>query len=182
MHDENEYGVAAHWLYDRKRSGEVRGSEKNISGKKLASEIEWVQQLKHWQEHFSGKDEDPQEALEAMKVNFFTDRIFAVTPHGEVMDLPQGSTPIDFAYQIHSEIGDTATGARVNGALVTLDYILKSGDTVEILVHKGKKPSQDWLRFVKTGVARDHIKAALNAKDKSLRNKTISKEKPKGKK
>jgi GTP diphosphokinase / guanosine-3',5'-bis(diphosphate) 3'-diphosphatase len=159
MHDENEYGVAAHWLYDRKRRGEA-----NVSGKKLAQEIEWVQQLKHWQEHFSGKEEDPNEFLEAMKVNFFTHRIFAVTPHGEVIDLPEGSTPIDFAYHVHSEIGDNATGARVNGILVTLDHQLKSGDSVEILTQKGKKPSEDWLRFVKTSAARDHIRATLRAK------------------
>ncbi|HVM76953.1 MAG TPA: RelA/SpoT family protein [Candidatus Paceibacterota bacterium] len=165
MHDENEYGVAAHWLYDQKRRGEA------VSGKKLAKEIEWVQQLKHWQEHFSGKSENPDEFLEAMKINFFTDRIFAVTPHGDVIDLPQGATPIDFAYHVHSEIGNSATGARVNGGLVPLDYVLKSGDVVEIITQKGKKPSADWLRFVKTAIARDHIRTVLRGKDRLLRDK-----------
>ncbi|HVN26357.1 MAG TPA: RelA/SpoT family protein [Candidatus Paceibacterota bacterium] len=162
MHDENEYGVAAHWLYDRRRRGE------GVSGKALAKEIEWVQQLKHWQEHFTGKEENPDEFLEAIKVNFFTDRIFAVTPHGDVIDLPQGATPIDFAYHVHSEIGDQATGARVNGAIAPLDRELKSGDIVEILTQKGKKPSPDWLRFVKTAAARDHIRNALKAKRRKV--------------
>ena len=168
MHDENEYGVAAHWLYDRKRRGEA------VSGKKLAREIEWVQQLKHWQEHFLGKEETPESFMEAVKVNFFTDRIFAVTPHGDVIDLPQGSTPIDFAYHVHSAIGDGAAGAKVNGTIVPLDRLLKSGDVVEILIHKGKKPSSDWLRFVKTSVARDHIKLALRGKNRFVRVLTSS--------
>ena len=162
MHDENEYGIAAHWLYDRKRRGEA------VSGKKLAKEIEWVQQLKHWQEHFLGKTDAPEEFLEAMKVNFFTDRIFAVTPHGDVIDLPQGSTPIDFVYHVHSVIGDEATGARVNGVITPLNQVLHSGDVVEIITHKGKKPSEDWLRFVKTSVARDHIRAILRGKKTAL--------------
>ncbi len=163
MHDENEYGVAAHWLYDRKRNGE------KVSGKELAHGLAWVQQLKDWQEKHYGKSETPEEFLEAMKVNFFTDRIFAVTPRGDAIDLPVGSTPIDFAYHIHSEIGDAATAAKVNGTLMPLDHKLKSGDVVEILTQKGKKPSEDWLRFVKTPAARDHIKSALKNKDSFIR-------------
>ncbi len=163
MHDENEYGVAAHWLYERKRSGE------RVSGKELARGLAWVQQLKDWQEKFYGEGKNPEEFLEAMKVNFFTDRIFAVTPRGDAIDLPVGATPIDFAYHIHSEIGDGATGAKVNGVLMPLDHKLRSGDVVEIVVHKGKKPSEDWLRFVKTTIARDHIKSALRRKDSLLR-------------
>lgn len=162
MHDENEYGVAAHWLYDKKRRGE------SVSGKKLAHELTWVQQLKDWQEHF-GKDESPEAFLEAMKVNFFTDRIFAVTPKGDAVDLPLGATPIDFAYHIHSEIGNAATGAKVNGMQAALDRTLKSGDVVEILTQKGKRPSEEWLRFAKTPMARDHIKTALRKKDNIFR-------------
>ena len=156
MHDENEHGVAAHWLYDETRRG-----EKTASGKKLAEEITWVQQLKHWQERFFGKIDDPEEFLRAMKIDFFKDRIFAVTPTGDVIDLPRGATPIDFAYHIHSAIGDSCTGAKVNGAMVHLDRELRSGDVVEILTQKGKKPSEDWLRFAASGIARDHIKNAL---------------------
>ena len=85
-----------------------------------------------------------------MKIDFFTDRIFAVTPRGDVIDLPVGSTPIDFAYHVHSEVGNSATGAKVNGVMSTLDHPLKSGDVVEIVTQKGKKPSEDWLRFAKT--------------------------------
>jgi guanosine-3',5'-bis(diphosphate) 3'-pyrophosphohydrolase len=159
MHDENEYGVASHWLYKQKKNGAV------ISGKRLAQEITWVQQLKNWQEHFEGNAEDPEEFVRAMKIDFFTDRIFAVTPHGDVIDLPAGSTPIDFAYHVHSEVGNAATGAKVNGIMSTLDYILKSGDVVEIITQKGKKPSEDWLQFAKTSIARDHIRMSLRKKN-----------------
>jgi guanosine-3',5'-bis(diphosphate) 3'-pyrophosphohydrolase len=159
MHDENEYGVAAHWLYKEKGEGV------KISGKKLAQETAWVQQLKNWQEHFAGAADDPEEFVRAMKINFFTDRIFAVTPRGDVIDLPVGSTPIDFAYHIHSEVGNSATGAKVNGVMSTLDHVLKSGDVVEIITQKGKKPSEGWLRFAKTTIARDHIRMALRKKN-----------------
>lgn len=157
MHDENEYGVAAHWLYEEKKEN------KAPSGKHLASEIRWVQQLKNWQERLFGKDTDPEEFLRAMKMDFFKDRIFAVTPHGDVFDLPAGATPVDFAYHIHSEVGNTTAGARVNGALVPLDHVLRSGDMVEVVTQKGKKPSEDWLKFVKTTIARDHIRTSLRA-------------------
>ncbi len=159
MHDEDQYGVAAHWLYKEKK-----GSK--ISGKKLAEELTWVQQLKTWQDHFSGQATDAAEMLQAMKVDFFQHRIFAVTPRGDVVDLPAESTPVDFAYHIHSAVGDTCTGAKVNGALVPLDHKLKSGDVVQILTQKGKKPSEDWLRFAKTAIARDHIRIALRSKNK----------------
>lgn len=126
----------------------------------------WVQQLKTWQDHFSGQATDAAEMLQAMKVDFFQHRIFAVTPRGDVVDLPAESTPVDFAYHIHSAVGDTCTGAKVNGALVPLDHKLKSGDVVQILTQKGKKPSEDWLRFAKTAIARDHIRIALRSKNK----------------
>jgi guanosine-3',5'-bis(diphosphate) 3'-pyrophosphohydrolase len=159
MHDENEYGVAAHWLYKQKQNGAFA-----VTGKKLAQEIAWVQQLKNWQEHFEGSAENPEEFVRAMKIDFFTDRIFAVTPRGDVIDLPVGSTPIDFAYHVHSEVGNSATGAKINGVMSTLDHVLKSGDVVEIITQKGKKPSEDWLRFAKTTIARDHIRMALRKK------------------
>jgi len=163
MHDENEYGVAAHWLYKQKQEGAA------VSGKKLAQEIAWVQQLRNWQEHFTGAENDPEEFVHAMKIDFFTDRIFVVTPRGDVIDLPAGSTPIDFAYHVHSEIGNSAIGAKVNGIMSTLDRPLKSGDVVEIVTQKGKKPSEDWLRFAKTAIARDHIRLALRKKNTLVR-------------
>lgn len=159
MHDENEYGVAAHWLYKQRKEGVA------VSGKKLAKEIEWVQQLKNWQEHFAGAGADPEEFVRAMKIDFFTDRIFAITPRGDVIDLPVGATPIDFAYHVHSEIGNSAVAAKVNGAMSTLDHPLKSGDVVEIVTQKGKKPPEDWLRFAKTTIARDHIRLALRKRN-----------------
>ena len=159
MHDENEYGIAAHWLYKQKQEGVA------VSGKKLAQEIAWVQQLRNWQERFTGKTDDPEEFVRAMKIDFFTDRIFAVTPRGDVIDLPAGSTPIDFAYHVHSEIGNSAVGAKINGVISTLDHVLKSGDVVEIITQKGKKPSEDWLRFAKTTIARDHIRMTLRKKN-----------------
>ena len=162
MHDEDEYGVAAHWLYKEKNG-------KKISGKKLAEELTWVQQLKNWQDHFSGQDTDAAEMIHAMKVDFFEHRIFAVTPRGDVVDLPAESTPVDFAYHIHSDVGDTCVGAKVNGSLVPLDHKLKSGDIVQILTQRGKKPSEDWLRFVKTTIALDHIRTALRSKEKLMR-------------
>jgi GTP pyrophosphokinase len=176
MHDENEHGVAAHWLYkQRQAGGGVKGSSaakgggaNPPSGQKLAMELKWVQQLKNWQEQFSGATTDPEEFLRSMKIDFFQDRIFAVTPRGDVLDLPVGSTPIDFAYHVHSEIGNSAIGARVNGVVVPLDHPLKSGDVVTIVTQKGKKPSEDWLRFVKTSVAMDHIRLALRKKTGSL--------------
>ena len=160
MAEENEHGVAAHWLYDRRRSGEPVA----YRGRRLAKELAWVQQLAAWQEKFAEREEHPEEFLEAMKKNFFADRIFAVTPRGDAIDLPLGATPIDFAYHIHTDVGNSAVGAKVNGAIATLDHKLKSGDVVEILVQKGKKPSDGWLRFVATSIARDHIKAALKKK------------------
>jgi len=182
MHEENEYGVAAHWIYKQAQRGMVRpaqqvgqgrtrkpGEGKEAAGKKLAQELAWVQQLKHWQEHVGNEAvADPEEFMRAMKIDFFKDRIFAITPHGDVIDLPAGSTPVDFAYHVHSEVGDTATGAKVNGTLAPLDQELRSGDMVEILTQKGKKPSSDWLRFVKTGIAKDHIKAAGRQKRQAM--------------
>ena len=159
MHDENEYGVAAHWLYKQKQEGIA------ISGKQLAQETAWVQQLRNWQEHFEGNADDPEEFVRAMKIDFFTDRIFVVTPRGDVIDLPAGATPIDFAYHVHSEIGNSATGAKVNGVMSTLDHVLKSGDVVDIITQKGKKPSEDWLRVVKTTIARNHIRISLRKKN-----------------
>lgn len=162
MHQENEIGIAAHWLYEQsKRRAKQR---KTLSPQKLAEEIRWVQQLRNWQEKFRAAGENPEQLLQSMKVDFFQNRIFAMTPRGDVIDLPEGATPVDFAYQIHSEVGDSCVGAKVNRQFVPLDYELHSGDLVEILMQKNKKPSEDWLKFVKTASAREHIKDALKKK------------------
>jgi len=164
MHEENEHGVAAHWIYKNKVNG------KSNSKKADADSIAWIQQLQNWQEYFSGKKMDSEEFMRAMKIDFFKERIFAITPRGDAIDLPVGSTPVDFAYHIHSEIGDTCSGARVNSILVPLDHELKSGDMVEIITQKGKHPKEAWLKFVKTTLAREHIRAAMREKNRFAKN------------
>jgi guanosine-3',5'-bis(diphosphate) 3'-pyrophosphohydrolase len=154
MHEEAELGIAAHWMYKE------RGAR---TMSKDAKELTWVKQLRQWQHDF-GNDSD--KFLESLKIDFFKDRIFIATPKGEVMDLPAGATPIDFAYKIHSEIGNACVGAKVNGKIVALDFELRSGDVVEILTQRGKKPSESWLRIAKTSGAKSHIKSAL--KDQKL--------------
>jgi len=166
MHEEAELGIAAHFAYSQiKHSRKEYESWKGVKNRK---ELLWVSQLREWQKNFT----DPQKFLESLKVDFFKDRIFVITPKNEVIDLPLGATPIDFAYRIHSEIGDGCIGAKVNHKIVSLNYELRSGDLVEIMTQKGKKPSESWLEFVKTSLAQDHIKTALRAKHKILRKKT----------
>src|SRR3990167_7307747 len=152
MDNEAENGIAAHWFY------EVEGKKKAI--KKLDDKkFLWVRQLQDWQAEYAGSSAP--ETLTALKIDFFKDRIFALTPKGDVIDLPDGATPIDFAYHIHSDVGDHMSGAKVNGKMVPFLYSLKSGDTVEILTQKNKKPTSDWLDFVKTSIARQHIRSYL---------------------
>lgn len=144
MHRTSEIGIAAHWYYDEK--GSIKFDKK----------LEWVQELTHWQQELS----DNQTFLDSLKIDVFQDRIFVFTPKGDVIDLPEASTPVDFAYHIHTKIGDTATGSRINNQMSSLDTPLKSGDMVEIITDKNRKgPNLDWLKFVKTRAARDKIKA-----------------------
>ena len=161
MHDENENGIASHWVYDQAK----RSSEKK-SAKAMTEEIQWVQQLRRWQE--THPEANSEAFLRSMKIDFFKDRIFAITPEGDVIDLPKGSTPVDFAYEIHSDIGNSCVGAKVNDQFASLDHELQNGDLVYILTQKGKKPSEDWLDFVKTASAKEHIRAALKGKDQKL--------------
>ncbi len=156
MHAEAELGIAAHWAYQQARN------QKNAnvwSGIRDKQELRWVEQLRNWQGTFT----DPGEFQEAVKTDFFRDRVYALTPENDIIDLPADATPVDFAYHIHSDIGDQCTGARVNGKMVPLDTPLRSGDIVEIVTQKGKKPSKDWLRFVKTSLAKKQIRSVLNA-------------------
>lgn len=162
MHQENEHGIAAHWLY--KQSGRMPTGK---TGMRLNDEMKWIQQLRNWHEH-TASAENSEQLLQAMKAEFFKDRIFVFTPKGEVIDLPAGSTPIDFAYAIHTDVGNMCVGAKVNDQFVSLDHVLYSGDLIEILMQKNKKPSPDWLAFVKTTNARDHIRLALKHKRNAL--------------
>lgn len=154
MHDEAENGIAAHWAYDQAKKTNLKEKKSSFAEKK---ELRWVQQLRSWQDEFA----DPKEFMESLRIDFFKDRIFTLTPKGEVVDLPRGATPVDFAYTIHTDLGDQCRGAKVNGKIVPLDYKLQSQDMVEIIAQKGKKPSADWLNFVVTGFAKKKIKAAL---------------------
>jgi GTP pyrophosphokinase len=150
MHEHAENGIAAHWAYEnQKGKSAILAADKN--------ELAWVKQLKTWQ----GEHEEPEDFIDSLKIDFFNDRIFAVTPTGEVVDLPRGATPIDFAYQIHSEVGDRCTGALVNNKMVQLDHTLHSGDIVEIITQKNKKPSKAWLNIAVTASAKSHIKNVL---------------------
>ena len=145
MHRTAEYGIAAHWLYK-----EGLGPQK--SDEKLA----WVRRLIEHHTDFS----DPGEWLESLKLDLFKDQVFVFTPNGDVIDLPAGSTPVDFAYRIHTAIGHSCVGAKVNGKLVPLNYVFRNGDLIEILTSKtARGPSLDWLSFAATSAAKSRIKA-----------------------
>lgn len=155
MHNEAENGIAAHWAYEQSKGTKSYSERKAVVAQK--KELLWVEQLRNWQKEFSNEED----FLQSLKIDFLKDRIFAITPKGEVIDLPAGATPVDFAYHIHGEIGDTCAGAKVNGKITPLNYQLKSGDIVEIITQKNKKPSESWLEFVKTSMARNRIKSTL---------------------
>ncbi len=146
MHDHSENGVASHWAYTES------GKTKTISAKQ--QELAWINQLKTVL-----RDIKTSQGMADLKIEFFKNRIFVLTPHGDVKDLPDGATPVDFAYAVHSEIGHRMTGALVNGKLEPIDHALQSGDVVEIVKSKEPKPSKNWLRFVKTSQAEKHIRA-----------------------
>lgn len=159
MHDEAEFGIAAHWVYSEQRSrwkNFLRFNRKN-NERIPTEELAWVKQLREWQNEL-GKDNE--EFIEGLKIEFFKNHIFAFTPTGDVIELPEDATPIDFAYKVHSEIGNRAIGAKADQRIVPLDYKIKNGEVIEIITSKGfgKGPSPDWLRFVRTSIAKSHIK------------------------
>lgn len=162
MHDADEYGIAAHWHYDE-------------AGKKavLGREISWMQELAKIQKEFETKKQFL-EGLNSLKIDIFRNHIFVFTPKGDVIDLPEDATPVDFAYAIHSDIGDQCAGAVVNEQIASLNTALKNGDVVHIIINKDKKsPSSDWLKFVKTRGARQKIKGKLHARDGSWIKKIL---------
>ncbi len=146
MHHIAEYGIAAHWKY--KEGG--LGSRVTTDDEKFT----WLRQLLEWQNDLS----DAQEYLESVKVNLFEDEVFVFTPRGDVIALNRGATPVDFAYRIHSEVGNHCSGARINGRIFPLDTPLQNGDIVEILTQKNAHPSLDWLNFVVSPGARNRIR------------------------
>ena len=143
MHEIAEYGVAAHWKY--KQHGQGAGSE---------GKYEWVRRLLENQE-----GADAEEYIHSLKVDMFADEVFVFTPNGDVQNLPAGATPIDFAYAIHSAVGNSMVGAKVNNRIVTFDHVLKNGDIVEIMTSKSAKgPSRDWMKIAKSSEARSKIR------------------------
>jgi len=147
MNEVAENGIAAHWKY--KEGGKI----KDVDERKFR----WIRQLLEWHSELA----DPTEFLETVKLDLFADSVYVFTPKGDLVELPRGSTPVDFAYAIHTGVGNTCVGARVNGRIVPLKYELRSGDTVEILTQKNKHPNKDWLQFVKTSRAKTKIRMYL---------------------
>ena len=158
MHQNAEFGIAAHWRYKE------RGHRDEL----YEQRINWFRRIMEWRQEI----EDAQEFVDSMKSDVFQDRVYVFTPRGDIIDMPAGSTPIDFAYHVHTEIGNRCRGAKVNGKLVTLDYELKTGDQVEVLAAKQGGPSRDWLNpslgLVKTQRARSKIRAWFKRQDRDL--------------
>lgn len=161
MHKVAEYGIAAHWKYKEAGASEIN-RDNNMT---------WLRQMLEWQQEQS----DPEEFMEGLKVDFFTDEVFVFTPKGDVMSLSEGSTPIDFAYHIHTQVGHTCVGAKVNGKIVPLDYKLRNGNIVEIITDKNSGPSLDWLNIVKSSKAKNKIRQYFRAQDKE-KNMVLGKE------
>jgi GTP diphosphokinase / guanosine-3',5'-bis(diphosphate) 3'-diphosphatase len=147
MHHIAEYGIAAHWAY--KESGEAVKAD-GTTDKKLA----WLRQLVEWQQDLK----DASEYIEEVKMDLFADEVFVFSPRGDVLDLPTGSCPIDFAYRIHTDIGHRCVGARINERIVPLNTVMKNGDIVEIITSKNGQPKMDWLNFAKTHGAKNRIR------------------------
>lgn len=159
MHRIAEYGIAAHWRY--KEGKQVADS--------LDNKLYWLRQILDWQ----NDTRDSEEFIKSLKVDLFSDEIFVFTPKGEIIDLPKGATPLDFAYRIHSAVGNKCVGAKVNGRIVTLDTPLNTGDFVEIITQQNSKgPSRDWLKIVKTAQAKAKIRQFYKKelKDENIAN------------
>lgn len=179
MHRVAEYGIAAHWKY--KQSGSTKAAMDSAEEK-----LSWLRQILEWQKDMS----DNKEFLDSLKsdLDLFSDSVFCFTPSGDVKNLPSGSTPIDFAYSIHSAVGNKMVGAKANGVLVNIDYVIKNGDRIEILTSQNSKgPSRDWLKIVKSTQAKNKINQWFKAElkedniirgrdmiDKYCRNKGIN--------
>ena len=156
MQFEAEYGIASHAIYDE--------NGKKIKLGQTPKNIEWIKELINWQQEQEIKATQKNKFVEELRKNFFHDRIFVFTPKGEVVELPDGASPIDFAYAIHSDIGNRAFGTKINGKMSTLDAPLTNGDLVEILTNKNSEPRTKWLNFVKTADAKRHIRSFLHLK------------------
>jgi len=152
MHRIAEEGIAAHWKYKEGRKGPAVDDQR----------IAWLRHLVEWQQDM----QDPGEFMSTLKVDLYPEEVYTFTPRGRVIVLPRDATPIDFAYAIHSDVGNTCVGAKVNGRIVTLRYTLRNGDIVEIMTQPNHLPSKDWLSIVKTSRARNKIKHVINATER----------------
>src|SRR3989344_764506 len=161
MHEEAEFGVAAHWAYSEQKEELADEVREKIGGFAPSDKLPWMRQLVTWQKELT----DSEEFLRAVKFDALRHRNFVFSPLGDVYDLPAGATPVDFAYAVHTELGNNATGAKVDGKMVPLEYKLKSGQVVEIFKAKNPKgPNSDWLAFVITQLARREINKYLRRK------------------
>jgi GTP diphosphokinase / guanosine-3',5'-bis(diphosphate) 3'-diphosphatase len=151
MHKIAEEGIAAHWKYKEGKKG-VQDDQR----------VAWLRQLVEWQQDMR----DPGEFMSTLKVDLYPEEVYCFTPKGRVIVLPAGSCPIDFAYAVHSEVGNTCTGAKINGRIVPLRYVLRNGDIVDVLTQTGHEPSKDWLSIVKTSRARNKIKHIINENER----------------
>jgi GTP pyrophosphokinase len=151
MHRIAEEGIAAHWKYKEGKRG-VQDDQR----------VAWLRQLVEWQQDMR----DPGEFMSTLKVDLYPEEVYCFTPKGRVIVLPAGSCPIDFAYAVHSEVGNTCTGAKINGRIVPLRYVLRNGDIVDVLTQSGHEPSKDWLAIVKTSRARNKIKHIINENER----------------
>ncbi len=152
MHRRAEEGIAAHWKYKEGRVGAGRDEQY----------FQWLRQLLEWQQEVR----DPQEFLANLKIDLYPEEVYTFTPRGQVKVLPKGSTPVDFAYAVHTDVGHKTVGARVNGRMVPLRTRLKNGDIVEVMTNPAHKPSRDWLSFVTTSRARNKIKHLIQSEEK----------------
>lgn len=156
-----EHGVASHWIY--KEGGKIKGKD--------AKQFQWLQELLDWQK----LESDSREFMRSLRFDMFKDEIYVFTPRGDVKELPEGATPVDFAYAIHSRVGDTCVGAKVNGRLVPINTPLENASTVEIITDQNRHPSRDWLKFVKTARARTRIQNFIRTEERN-RSITLGKE------
>ncbi|MSP62064.1 MAG: bifunctional (p)ppGpp synthetase/guanosine-3',5'-bis(diphosphate) 3'-pyrophosphohydrolase [Myxococcales bacterium] len=164
MHRVADEGIAAHWRY---KEGRTTSSVDAKDEKKFA----WLRQLMEWQRDLK----DPTEFIETVKIELFTDEVYVFTPKGDVRALPKGAVPIDFAYAIHSEVGNHCSGARVNGLMVPLRYALRNGDTIDIMTSPNQKPNKDWLKFVQTSGAKAKIRHYIRTEQRE-RSKVLGRD------
>lgn len=161
MNETAEWGIAASWIYASQKDTKAYKQRKQFRSPK---KFYWINQLCDYQKNFF----ETKKFIESLKIDFFKERIFVLTPKGDVIDLPAGATPIDFAYQIHSEIGNQAISAKINGCMVPLNYQLNSGEVVEIITQKNKLPSASWLEFVKMAETKRKIEEVIKKKKSHL--------------